>query len=369
MANKLNNPVDDETVTGKSIIIAPHDAVERDKERADIVLSGEGDSARINEAILSLGAEGGNIVFLPGVVNVQERIILYNNITVCSESRKTTFLRCFNAAAYDESAEFFSNGRDNVHIRNIAIAGNSSEYTAETNVGIYSSRITNSSFKDIKIADTAIGLYLYEAMHCVIDSNEIVEFTKVGMWLHINNSQNMVCNNSCKNSGRPVLQNYTAGINLNDISNKNNIIQNNKCMNNYYDIVVSGEGNIILGNLCSDATEGIHLYNCSKTSVTGNNLIDCNYGISISESSFITVNANNANGGYGFYLGQNADKNTVTGNSTTTEIYIAGCDNVVGLNVANKVTILGDSNLIAHNILENGVADTGENAVVGNKIF
>lgn len=135
---------------------------------------------------------------------------------------------------------------------------------------------------------------------------------------------------------------YNCAIYLNS---NGNTVTGNVCIDNMYGIYLhTCENNIITGNTCNQAKEGIRYEEGSKSNViTGNTCNNNEYGMylynSNSTNNAITGNTCN-NNDYGIYLNSSGD-NTITGNtcsnSKVNNIIVYGCyNNVVTGNVCSS---------------------------------
>ena len=290
-----------------SFVIAPADAV--NKERADLVLTGdpEADRAAIQQAIHDLhnARESTDIAiridFLGGTIDVGTKtdgnaIVIpvgYDNIHLYGNGVKLTG-EVYNSD-YNHTYSVFTNNADNVVIDGFNIVNNTSEYGyGLSNTG------TNCTITGNTCSGSGSGLY-NSGTNCTITGN-----TCSGNYGLYNSGTNCtITGNTCDGDGYGL---YNLGNNC--------TITGNTCSSGYQGLRNSGTNCIITGNTCSGGYQGLQNSGTNCT-ITGNTCSGGYQGLQNSGTN-CTITGNTCSSDYDYALYNDStsttDKCIITGN-------------------------------------------------------
>ncbi|MDH5732839.1 MAG: right-handed parallel beta-helix repeat-containing protein [Candidatus Bathyarchaeota archaeon] len=154
--------------------------------------------------------------------------------------------------------------------------------------------------------------------------------------------------------------NNTIGINLYESSN--NTLSGNNITNSYYGVSLSRSYNTISGNTITNNTYGVYLYGFYNT-VSGNNITNNNCGVYLWYSDNNMVSGNTITNSYyaGVSLGI-SDNNTISGNTITNNTYGVELSYGSSNNMISENTIANNSGAGVY------LYESSNNTVSGNTI-
>ncbi|MHA1346499.1 MAG: NosD domain-containing protein [Candidatus Heimdallarchaeaceae archaeon] len=192
---------------------------------------------------------------------------------------------------------------------------------------------TNVTVSDQILNETSIGLFLHSCTNSNIINNTCNSNNRYGIFLSSSDNSTFV-NNTCSNtqwdgihlyySDNSTMTNNTCSNNEYGIGLResiNSIVNNNTCNNNHIDGVVfsSSDNSTVANNSCSyNGRYGITFYHSSNSTVSNNTCNNNNeYGIWLESSDYcvITYNVLKENVGYGVYLMTNSDHTPIHHNT------------------------------------------------------
>lgn len=224
------------------IVIGPAGTPSSD---ADYVCTSTNAHTIINNAIISLGTDGGKVLLLKGLYNIYGKIVLKDNVTLSGMGRATVLKRMFQEISGNEKGVITASMLNSAVIENLSVNGNKNSYSSSSNqcISIYDS--FDIFIKNCYLHDADTGIFMQSQVNAVIQ------------------------NNFCANGNSGI---YTA-------DSSNVTITGNLCITNKYGIYLNNNSqyNTVTGNIC----EGSLL----------NNLSVCGIRIG-TQASFNTVSAN-----------------------------------------------------------------------------
>ncbi|MEM2978775.1 MAG: NosD domain-containing protein, partial [Candidatus Hadarchaeales archaeon] len=224
------------------------------------------------------------------------------------------------------------------------------------------------------------GIYLTSSDNNTL-SNNLVENSAYGIYLHNNSDNSLLCGNTVENTSHGIVisssknctlsgnlvENNSRGISL-SLYTDNNFLLGNTAENNTYGIYLYSycDNNLISGNILKNNSWGIHLEPNSTTNLISNNTLENNsYGIrlySSTNNNLISGNTVENSKDYGIYLYNNSEKNTLSNNTLNRNYYgIYLCPsskaNIVSNNTIDNSTNSGiylddsDNNTLSNNLV------------------
>ncbi len=199
-----------------------------------------------------------------------------------------------------------------INTNNITLDGNGHTVTGSgrTGYGVFLSRKSGITIKDLSVKQFNCGIYLYSSSSNTLTDNTTSN-NAYGIALGYSSSNNTLANNTAN-------WNYTYGIYLYSSSGNNTLTNNTANSNKYYAInLYSSSGNTLTDNTTSNNVSGIRLYSSSdNNTLTGNTASNNQIGIYLYSSSGNTLTDNTtSNNIYGIYLGYSSINNTLAINT------------------------------------------------------
>lgn len=340
---------------------------------ADFNTTGTADQAIINSTASTLSSAGGGTIRLrAGNYTINNKILLYSNVTLEGEGMATIINRAntVNVAMFENADTV--NGNTGITVRNMQLRGNYTNNPSNS-LGFATSKVSNSRFENIYQTDVSscfsfkysmnnrfVGNYGYNprpdsamfgfeygSSYNVIDFNFCDAYT-VALNLNGDNGDcnyNVVTNNTFQRDNSPInnggdcilvingssyntISNNTItdyaedGIRISDDSCYNTITGNTIYDITRYGIVLATRniGNVISGNIIRSCQAGVFVdVGSHDNAITSNNIQDCTSdGIYINSANGCNDNIINDNlifniPRYGVYLNV-SNGNSVTGN-------------------------------------------------------
>ena len=185
-------------------------------------------------------------------------------------------------------------------------SGNGTTLTDRSNVTIRNMTITNFGF----------GIWLSSSSNNTLSGNDVTTNEGNGIWLNSSSNNSM--------SGNNITANSYYGIWLYSSSNNNSISENNLASNYYGIDIDSSSDNGISGNNIVNDYYGIWLESSSNNGISGNNItannVDGMWVDSSSNNNSISGNNITANGDCGIWV-DSSSNNGISGNNITNNSY------------------------------------------------
>jgi parallel beta-helix repeat protein len=242
--------------------------------------------------------------------------------------------------------------------------------------GILLAYTRNSVVANNNITGNYIGVHLYPTSNNItISGNNITMNNEYGVWLDSSSNNTLSRNNITNNGDHGVLvwsgsnnitisENYIAknsyGVWLYSSFN-NTIYRNNLANNSDWSITLSESSfNTVSANNITNSCEGVYLGSSNNNVISENTIINNFEGVDLSSSSFNTVSGNCITNNIGISLAYSS-KNSLSGNSVTNNkwdgVYLclsSSYNNLSGNTISNNhwgLQVLSDSafNKIYHN--------------------
>lgn len=209
-----------------------------------------------------------------------------------------------------------------------------------------------------KFHDNYFGAYTYGATGITFRENEFYKNYRYGLDPHDDSNGFLVVNNRAHDNG-------THGIIFSKRCMYNIVINNYSYNNKLHGIMLheTSDNNIIRDNLVVGNTSGIALWHSSNNLVINNTIRDNRHGIRANSGANENILQNNQISGsklFGFYLYDNAIKNTIRGNELN--------NNDVAMYIKSSDNKIIDNNLYDNSIGVYLVDKAEKNLISGNQI-